>query len=125
MTEFKISTVSADSIQRVSTSKSSKYDDLREACLLLQVDQAIPLDCPEGEDQESFRTNISNAVRVRTNAAFKAKGLDQKVRIVRTADGGVAIVCYKPAPPKEKAEKAEGEPRRAVPKRPVKMTAKS
>lgn len=113
---FEINTVSASEIQRASSSKSSKYDPLREACLTLKVDQAIPLDVPEGEDVDGFRTNISNAVRVRTNVAFAARGLDQKVRIIKTADGKVAIVCYKPA---AKKEETEGEPRRAVPKRPV------
>lgn len=111
-------TVSATEVQRASTTRSTKYDALRDACLTLEPGQAICIDPEAGEDLDGFRTNISNAVRVRTNSAFEAKGLNQKIRIVKTDDARVAVVCYVPEPKKEKNEAGDGAPKKPVLKRP-------
>ena len=110
---LKFENASADDIQRISSSRSSKYTALVEACLSLSPDKAIKVPVPADEEASKMRINVSNAVRDRVSTAWKAEGKDQHVRIVRgTGKGGdyIAIMCKAgvPAPRAPRTAPAKG-----------------
>lgn len=101
---------SAADIQRVSSSRSTKYTPLIVACLALKPGGAVKVPVPKGTPADKMRINISNAVRTRVSASWKASGKDQHVRIVRAQDENgeyVAVVCNTglPAPRKPRTLK--------------------
>ena len=107
--------ISSEEVQRITTSRSTKYTKLVGACMDLNPGQAIKVPVPDDEEAAKMRINVSNAVRTKIAPAWKALGQDQHVRIVLGADGNgsyIAIVCHAGVP-------APRKPRTAKPKVPV------
>jgi len=85
-------TANADDIQGVRTPKTSKYNDLVEACMTLTPGNGIQVPYTEEDDPSKMRINIANAVRNRVMGAWQAQGFNFRLRVVR-GDGYIGIVC--------------------------------
>lgn len=100
----------ASEIQGIRNSKSSKYNELVEACMSLTPGNALRIPFPEGADPAKLRINVANAVRGKVMGAWAAQGLNYSLRVVR-GDGYIGIVCKEEtedAPAAEPKAKAKG-----------------